>query len=144
MPLGNTRRPFVGEPVHQVIPVPPSAVPPAPPSLVERQAGGDMWKHVTLDTSAATWSAGLAKVDFSKEGGAREVTIYAPTGVVLFVAFDRQATVNPGGYDLYHPGGGFLSERCPTVGVLYLATISGAAPAAAVEVYGRAGSYMLR
>ena len=34
MPLGNTRRPFVGEPVHQVVPVPATAVPPAPPSLV--------------------------------------------------------------------------------------------------------------
>lgn len=144
MPLGNTRRPQIGEPVHQVIPVPPAAVAPLPPSLVERQAGGDMWKHVTLDTAAATWSGGLAQVDFSKEGRAREITVYAPTGVVLYIAFDKPASTSAGTYDIFHPGGGFLSERCPDVGVLYLATVSGSPPPAPIEVFGRAGAYMLR
>lgn len=144
MPLGNTRRPQIGEPVHQVVPVPASAVAPLPPSLVERQAGGDMWKHITLDTAAATWPTGLAQADFSKEGRAREITIYAATGVALFIAFDKPASASAGTYDLYHPGGGFLTERIPDVGVLYLATATGIAPGAAVEVYGRAGSYMLR
>lgn len=149
MPLGNQRfprSPGSGVPVHgTVVPVPPGALAPSPPSLAERQAGAEAWKHVTLDNTAAVWPGGAAEVDFStdSDAGMRVIEVYSGAGDVLFLAFDRPVGPGVGSYDLFTPGKGYLVERVPFVKRLYICTANGVAPLARVEVIGTAGSYTL-
>lgn len=139
MPLGGNHRP-VNDGAPLIVPVPPQSLPPAAPDLLERQAGSEVWFHRTL--VPADFVSGLARVDFP--GQVTALSVYAPAGVPLYLGLDRPGTSSAANaYDVFHPGSGYLSDRVRPIGSLYVATSTGAAPGAAVEVYGYAGSYAI-
>lgn len=140
MPMGTSPN-FRDVPANPIVPIPPAALPPADPGLAERQAGSDFWKHVTLAPASTLWNSLPARIDFSRATPARAVTIYAPAGVELVIGLGRDCTAAD--YDLYHPGGGFLEERTMPVDFITVYPLAGVAPAASVEVWGRAGSLVL-
>lgn len=140
MPFGNTPN-YSQIPANPIVPVPATSLPPADPGLAERQAGTDLWKHVTLMPTSPAWSSLPARVDFSRDTLARLVTIYAPAGTALYIGLDKACS--PTDYDLYHPGGGFLEERVMPTSFVTIYPVSGVAPGVPIDVWGKAGSLVL-
>lgn len=96
----------------------------------------DQCLHETI--KVAQWVNGLYVVDFA--GPVQRVEVYAGPGDALVLVWGGPATVG-GAYDAFHPGGGELTKPAPNVVRLGLATVSGLAPLATVEVYGHGGGY---
>jgi len=138
MPLGNQYRPIHdGTPL--IVPVPPSALTPAAPSLVERQAGLEIWDHKTADVTASLWPSGVFSADY--QSPVTRVSIYSTEP--LYIGLDRAASIQPGGYELYHPGNGFLESAIPATKRVTIATTTGLAPGSRIELWAYAGSYAL-
>lgn len=140
MPLGRQSFPQ-SDGTPQIVPIGPNQVAPAPPGLDERAVGGvGISHHETLVD--ADFNNGIAVVRFP--GAVTAISVYAPAGVPLYLAYERTPGSTKGSYDLYHPGTGILSEPTRPITELHVNTGTGGPPGSAIEVHGYGGSFALR
>lgn len=141
MPYGLTEPGQVTAPVGPPPAVVEHAGAAANPGLPHPQQLGagtlDLWRHVTLVP------ASLPRMVRS-EVAATKLVLLEQDFERVYVTLGREASSEPGTYDLVHPGGGFLTFAIPPtteLGVMYAA---GASPTLPLELWLLAGPSAVR